>query len=157
MENKEIAKIFKLTSKLMDLHGENEFKIKSYVNAAFRIDRLEKQITDLSPEEFDNFEGIGKGIIAKIEELNETGESKELAHLLEIIPPGIVKMMGIETMGELLYACNENRLVEVKGFGEKTQQQIRKAIEFTISNTGKFHWAALENLTNTIIAGFKSQ
>jgi len=174
MENKEIASAFKLTSKLMDLNGENEFKVKSYVNAAFRIDRLEKQITDLSPEEIDNIEGIGKGMIAKIEELQETGALSELTRLLELTPPGIVKMMGIkgigpkkagiiwkemgiETMGELLYACNENRLVEVKGFGEKTQQQIRKAIEFTISNTGRFHWAALENLTNTIIKGFKSQ
>lgn len=174
MENKEIASAFKLTSKLMDLNGENEFKVKSYVNAAFRIDRLERQLTDLSPDELNNIEGIGKGMIAKIEELQETGNLSELTRLLELTPPGIVKMMGIkgigpkkagiiwkemgiETMGELLYACNENRLVEVKGFGEKTQQQIRKAIEFTISNTGRFHWAALENLTNTIINGFKTQ
>src|ERR1035437_4734562 len=143
MENKEIASAFKLTSKLMDLNGENEFKIKSYVNAAFRIDRLEKQLTDLSPDELNNIEGIGKGMIAKIEELQETGGLSELNRLLELTPPGIVKMMGIkgigpkksgiiwkemgiETMGELLYACNENRLVEVKGFGEKTQQQSHK-------------------------------
>ncbi|MEI6815238.1 MAG: helix-hairpin-helix domain-containing protein [Bacteroidota bacterium] len=174
MTNKEIASIFKLTAKLMDLHGENEFKVKSFVNAAFRIDRLETELSLLTSDEIDTIEGIGKGILSKIKELNETGHLQETIILLEKTPEGIVhmmnikgigpkkagiiwKQMGIETMGELLYACNENRLVEVKGFGEKTQAEIKKAIEFTISNAGIFHYAALESLTNHIIDNFKSQ
>ncbi|MBP9084008.1 MAG: DNA polymerase/3'-5' exonuclease PolX, partial [Bacteroidia bacterium] len=54
------------------------------------------------------------------------------------------KELEVLTPGELLYACNENRLVELKGFGIKTQDQIRKAIEFKISNKGLYHFAAIE-------------
>ncbi len=174
MNNKEIASAFKLLGRLMELHDENEFYAKSYTNVAFKIDRLEQPLEGLPLDELDKIEGIGKGIAAKIMELNETNNLEELQLLLEKTPEGVAKMMtikgigpkkagmiwkemGIETIGELLYACNENRLVSVKGFGEKTQAAIKKVIEFTISNTGKFHYAALENICNFIIEGFKKQ
>jgi len=174
LTNKEIATAFKQLGRLMELHDENEFKVKSYTNAAFKIDRLEQPLEGLSFEELNRIDGIGKSITSKVIELNETGNLEELQDHLARTPAGVVKMMtikgigpkkagmiwkemGIETIGELLYACNENRLVGVKGFGEKTQAQIKKVIEFTISNTGKFHYAALENLTKFIIDGFKSQ
>jgi DNA polymerase (family 10) len=52
--------------------------------------------------------------------------------------------MGIETVGELYYACNENRLIEAKGFGLKTQDEIRRVIEFTMASHGKFLYAQVE-------------
>ncbi|RYE12935.1 MAG: DNA polymerase/3'-5' exonuclease PolX, partial [Sphingobacteriales bacterium] len=56
----------------------------------------------------------------------------------------IWKELGIENIGELLYACNENRLIEAKGFGLKTQEEIRKAIEFRMASNGKFLYAQVE-------------
>ena len=50
----------------------------------------------------------------------------------------IWKEMEIESVGELLYACNENRLTLFKGFGEKTQQNVQEAIEFYLAEPGKF-------------------
>jgi DNA polymerase (family 10) len=174
VENKEIASVFKQLGRLMELHDENEFKAKSYASAAFKIERLEMPLAGLSLAELDKIEGIGKSTASKIIELNETGNLDELQQYTDKTPAGVLKMMtikgigpkkagmiwkemNIETIGELLYACNENRLVGVKGFGEKTQEAIKKVIEFTISNTGKFHYAALENLSKFIIDGFKSQ
>ncbi len=54
--------------------------------------------------------------------------------------------MGLESVGELLYACNENRLTLFKGFGEKTQQNVQEAIEYYLLNQGSFLYAQLEEI-----------
>jgi len=97
----------------------------------------------------------------KITELLQTGAIAEMETLITQTPAGVVEMMGIkgigpkkvaiiwrelavESVGELFYACNENRLVEAKGFGLKTQDDIRKAIEFRMASSGKFLYAQIE-------------
>lgn len=161
MENKEVSKILSTTAKLMELHGQNEFKIRSIQNAAFTVGKLEVPVKQLSEEELAGIKGIGKSISQKIHQLVSEGKMPELDALLKDTPEGVVEMLSIKgigpkkvavlwkelevvTPGELLYACNENRLVELKGFGIKTQDQIRKAIEFKISNKGLYHFAAVE-------------
>lgn len=168
MENKEISKILSLTAKLMELHGENEFKLRSIQNASFTISRLGEPVHSLAAEEVAAIKGIGKSTGQKIASILETGTLPELTKLLADTPAGVVEMMsikgigpkkvaqlwkelGIDTPGELLYACNENRLVELKGFGQKTQEQIRKAIEFKISNAGNFHFATLDPIANELL------
>jgi DNA polymerase (family X) len=154
MSTEEIAEALDLTAKLMELHDENTFKAKSITNAAFRLSKTNPDLQGKSKEEIEKIEGIGKSIAAKITELLETGTTKELEKLLEKTPEGVIEMMGvkgigpkkvralwkemeIESIGELLYACNENRLVDLKGFGKKTQEAIKQSIEFKQSNTGK--------------------
>ncbi|MBL7914586.1 MAG: DNA polymerase/3'-5' exonuclease PolX [Bacteroidia bacterium] len=161
MENKEVSKILSTTAKLMELHGQNEFKIRSIQNAAFTVSKLEIPVKQLSEEELAGIKGIGKSISQKIHQLISEGVMPDLEVLLKDTPEGVVEMLSIKgigpkkvavlwkelevvTPGELLYACNENRLVELKGFGIKTQDQIRKAIEFKISNKGLYHFAAVE-------------
>lgn len=63
--------------------------------------------------------------------------------------------LGIESTGELLYACNENRLVELKGFGSKTQEAIKQNIEFAQNNTGKLHYSRAEKISNEILDWMK--
>jgi DNA polymerase (family 10) len=58
--------------------------------------------------------------------------------------------LGIESPGELLYACNENRLAQAKGFGQKTQDSVKQSIEFLFANAHKFHYAKLEQLANEL-------
>ncbi len=161
MENKAIAKLFKLLAQLMELHEENPFKIKSINNAVFKIEKLPHRLADLVPQEIETVEGIGKGISAKIIEILNSGRLQELQDLLEQTPAGVVEMLGIngigpkkisiiwkdlgiDTVGELFYACNENRLIEAKGFGLKTQEEIKKAIEFKMAANGRFLYAQVE-------------
>lgn len=168
MTNKEIGKALSLTAKLMELHDGNPFKIKSVQNAAFRIERYPQQIEQLGEEQLENIQGVGKSIQSKITELLSSGTTQELDTLLADTPKGVIEMlnikgigpkkirqiwkdMEIESVGELLYACNENRLVELKGFGQKTQDQIIKAIEYIQSNAGKFHYAKLEPLALKLV------
>lgn len=168
MRTEEIAKALKLTAQLMELHEENPFKVKSIANAAYKLDKTDLDLAGKSLDELEKIEGIGKGIAAKIHEMQTTGHLNELDALLEKTPLGVIDLLGVkgigpkkvrqlwmdlgvESIGELLYACNENRLLSLKGFGEKTQTQLKKQIEFHLSNTGKFHYASVEGFANELL------
>lgn len=167
MENKAISRALRFLSQLMELHEENPFKIKSVANAAFKIDKLPFPIASKPVDEIDKIDGIGKSIASKVIELLTTGTIQELEQTLLQTPPGIVEMLGIkgigpkkiaviwrelhiENIGELYYACNENRLIEAKGFGLKTQDEIKKVIEFKMAANGKFIYAHVEGLVNQL-------
>jgi len=174
MSNDDITDALEITAKLMELHNENPFKTKAYTNAAFRLSKLRYDFQGKTPEEIGAIEGVGKGISAKIVELLETGTTVELKKLRENTPEGVVEMLGIkglgpkkvrqlwtelqlESIGELLYACNENRLTTLKGFGEKTQSQVKQNIEFRLSNKNKFHYASLEQPVNSLVEFISEQ
>ncbi|MCX2574841.1 DNA polymerase/3'-5' exonuclease PolX [Pedobacter sandarakinus] len=167
MENKTIARTFRLLSQLMELHEVNPFKIKSVANAYFKVDKLPFALKDKPFDELEQIDGIGKSLAAKIVELLQTGQLSELNDLIAVTPEGVVEMLGIkgigpkkifiiwrtlgiENIGELYYACNENRLVEAKGFGLKTQEEIKKAIEFKLAANGRFLFAQVEEFANTL-------
>ena len=175
MDNYEIADRFSLLSKLMDIHGENSFKSKTYSITAFNIEKLPVQLLETPREKIFNLKGIGDSIGKKILELLDTGELKTLNDLLEKTPAGVVEMLNIkglgpkkintvwkeleiESVGELLYACNENRLLLYKGFGEKTQNNIRDSITFYLQNQGSYLYAQIENyaqlLHEKLVKGF---
>ena len=172
MENKAIARKLRLLSQLMELHEGNPFKIKSLVNAAFKVDKLPFPAKSKSAAELEKVEGIGKSTAAKITELLETGTMAELDEYLEKTPQGVIEIMGIkgigpkkvaviwkdlgiENLGELFYACNENRLVEAKGFGLKTQDDIANAIAFSMSSHGKFLFSQVKAEADELIDQLK--
>jgi len=169
MENKSIARSFRLLSQLMELHNENSFKIKTVANAALKIDKLPYSISSKTLEEIELIDGLGKSTSAKVWELLQTGSMIDLQNILANTPEGIVDMLGIkgigpkkiliiwkdlgiENIGELYYACNENRLIEAKGFGLKTQEEIKKVIEFKMAAEGKFLYAHSEHLADNLKA-----
>lgn len=168
MTNYEIADHFSLLSKLMDIHGENSFKSKSYSIAAFNIERLPVEITTMDDAGLFAVKGIGESMGRKIRELLVTGKMPQLELLIAETPPGIMDMLhikglgpkkiadiwnilGIESLGELEYACNENRLVSLKGFGTKTQESVLQNIVYFKQNLGFHLWAEVELLANNIV------
>ena len=174
MTNKEISGQFTLLSKLLDLHGENSFKVKSYSIAAYKIDQLTVGLQSLSKEKIFQLSGIGDAIGSKIQELLETGHMKILDETLVKTPEGILEMMEIkglgpkkigiiwkemqiESVGELLYACQENRLLLLKGFGKKTQDNVMESIEFLLKQKGNFLYAELEPLALQLCDLFSKQ
>ena len=145
----------------LEIHGENSFKAKSYASAAFNIEKLSVQITSIAPEKISGLPSIGSSNAQKIIEIINTGKLNILEDLILKTPPGIIEMlrikgigpkkintiwkeMEIETVGELLYACKENRLKLFKGFGEKTQQNVIDSIEFYFKNKGNFLYAQVK-------------
>jgi DNA polymerase (family X) len=160
LNNKQIAAKFDLLAKLMELHDENPFKIKSYSNAFASLRKLEGDLTKMDDSALSAIPGIGSSIIEKIKEILTIGDMAVLKKYQDITPDGVQDMlrvkglgpkkvkqiwkeMEIETVGELLYACQENRLVAFKGFGEKLQTEIKDKLEYFISAQGKFLHAHL--------------
>jgi DNA polymerase (family 10) len=172
IDNDYIAAQFSLLGKVMDIHGENSFKTKSYSIAAFTLEKLPMQLDGLPLEKITAIKGIGDAIGKKILEIQQTGELRLLNEYIHRTPPGVIEMLAIkglgpkkiatiwkdmevESVGELLYACQENRLLLFKGFGEKTQQNVREAIEFRLKHAGSHLYGDIEAYALQLDAAFK--
>ena len=153
----------------MDIHQENSFKAKSYAIAAFNIEKLPEQLSDTPKEKIYSIKGIGESTGKKIIEIIETGKLAAVEEMINKTPAGVIEMlkikgigpkkistiwkeMEIESIGELLYACKENRLKLFKGFGEKTQQGIIETIEFYQHNQGSHLYPHVEQVVPQITA-----
>lgn len=142
----------------MDIHGEDSFRAKSYSIAAYNIEQLPAEAAAMSQNELFAAKGIGQSTGKKIQELLQTGQLAQLEEMISRTPSGILDMLKIkglgpkkiaviwneleiESVGELEYACNENRLVTLKGFGAKTQASILESIAYIRQNQGYYLWA----------------
>ena len=174
MDNYQIADAFALLAKIMDIHGENSFKTKTYANAAFQIEKLPMQLADMDAASIAAQKGIGAATAQKIAELLQTGSLSILNEYIANTPPGVIEMlsikglgpkkfhtvwkeMGIETIGELEYACNENRLTLYKGFGEKTQHNVAEAIRFYLNQQGWFLFQQAEEIAQQFVQLLQTQ
>ena len=161
MDNYSIADQLSLLSKLMDIHGENAFKSKSYSSAAFAIEKLPSELADTPHHKIFSIRGIGESVGKKVVEILETGTMEALKDLITKTPEGVLEMMNIKGLGPkkihtlwkemhidtieaLSKACEENKVAEKKGFGEKTQLNILNAIKFQQENAGKYLYARIE-------------
>ena len=151
MTNKEIAQRFSDLAKIMELHDENPFKIRSYNNAYLQLRKVSTPLFEMSDAEISGIKGVGNAISSKIRELEETGELATYKKYGDVTPSGVREMLsikgfgpkkvrvvwkelGAESVGELLYACNENRLVELNGFGQKTQEDLKNKLEYFLQS-----------------------
>ena len=173
MDNRSILKQLKLTAALMELHDENTFKIRGYNSAIYNLDKSEIELASLTLAELQTLDGVGKGIAGTIHEIITLGSSAQLDQYLSETPEGIVELLdikgigpkkikvlwkelGIESGHELKEAANTGKVAELKGFGEKTQETIIKALEFKEANAHKLHYAEAEQLVKEVTNGLKS-
>mgnify|MGYP003575362846 CR=1 FL=1 len=167
MDNYNIAEQLNLLSKLMDIHGENSFKAKSYSSAAFAIEKFPQALSTMPENKISSIRGIGESVGKKIIELIQTGELTALKEVLAQTPEGVLEMMSIKGLGpkkihtiwkelhistieELKEACETNRIAKQKGFGDKTEQKILEAIQFQQQNKGKFMYAEVESFAQAL-------
>ncbi|GAB4091482.1 helix-hairpin-helix domain-containing protein [Flaviaesturariibacter terrae] len=169
MDNYAIAEQFSLLARLMDIHGENPFKSKSYSSAAFALEKLDVEAATLPPSSIAGLRGIGSSVAGKIQELLDTGKLAALDELIADTPPGVLEMLNIkglgpkkihsiwkelhiDNLGALQDACRSGRIAATKGFGEKTQEKILESIQFHKQNAGKFLFAQVEAFAQAIQA-----
>ena len=147
MDAKHVADILREIGEILGIKGENPFKTRAYENAARAIEGLGPGLDDaVQMGTLTEIPGIGEALAKKITELVTTGSLKYYEELRASIPDGLLDMtripgmgpkkikavydkLGISTVGELEYACKENRLAALDGFGAKTQQNILAGIE----------------------------
>ena len=166
MTKEEIAGILEQIAALLELKGENPFKVRAYVNAARAIETL--NVPDLQDEDaVAKIPGIGKSIALKINELAATGSLKYLEELSAEFPGGIMELFSIPGLGakkikalydqlrvssieQLRQACEAGRVAELPGFGETTQAKICKAIEERTRHAGYFQFGQIAHEAETL-------
>lgn len=167
MDRHELARIFNETGLLLELKGENPFKVRAYYNAARTVENLGEDLEKLVREErLREVPGFGEAIVKKILEWVQTGKIEFHENLKSTTPPGLFELLRIPGLGpkkinqlfaalnitnleELEEACAGGRLATLPGFGLRTQEKICAGIRFVKDQRGHFLWveaiaAALE-------------
>ena len=174
MAKGEIAAVLEEIGTLLELKGENPFKIRAYANAARSLETFGGNLSDLQDEEaLEKIPGIGKAIAAKIKELAATGSLKYLEELRADFPAAILELFSIPGLGakkikalyeklhissiaQLQKACESGRVAELPGFGETTQERICHAIANRAKHSGSFQFGQIageaESLRNDLAA-----
>jgi len=174
MTKGEIAAVLEEIGTLLELKGENPFKIRAYANAARSLETFGGNLSDLQDEEaLEKIPGIGKAIAAKIKELAATGSLKYLEELRADFPAAILELFSIPGLGakkikalyeklhissiaQLQKACESGRVAELPGFGETTQERICHAIANRAKHSGSFQFGQIagdaESLRNDLAA-----
>lgn len=169
MSDKEkLAELFLEIAQWLELRGDNPFKIRAYETAARTFEQLDEDPAALSRDgRLEDIPGIGRAIAAKTREFFETGhiayhddlKAEIPAVLFEMVKiPGLgakkarvlYEKLDVQSIGELEYACRENRLLELPGFGAKTQAKILAGIESLRRFQGRFLISEALPLAETI-------
>jgi DNA polymerase (family X) len=142
----EIAELFEEIGDLLELKGDNPFRVRAYRNAARVLDGLAEDLQTLIKEErLTEIKGIGKDLAQKITEFATTDRCQAYEELKASLPPGLLQMvripgfgpkrakilhdmLKIDTIEKLEAACKDGRIAKLKGFGEKSQQKILEGI-----------------------------
>jgi DNA polymerase (family 10) len=146
MNKHDIARVLEEIGLLLELKGDSPFKSNAYCAAARTIEGLSEDLVELvASGKIRELKGIGEALASKLTELVGTGRLAYYEDLKKSVPAGLIEMtaiagmgpkkiravwekLGVTSIGELEYACIENRLVGLPGFGDKTQEKIRQGI-----------------------------
>jgi DNA polymerase (family 10) len=147
MKNREVVKLLQEIGQLLELKGENPFRVRSYEKAAQNIASLTEPIEKfVSNDKLETIPGVGEGIAKKIKEYLETGKLKYFDELKKIFPEGLLEILSISGIGpktaktlyeelkikslaQLEKAAKEHRLSELRRLGEKTEENILRGIQ----------------------------
>jgi DNA polymerase (family 10) len=152
----QIADLFESIAQMLELKGENVFKIRAYQNAARTLETYTGDLATAAAENrLGDIAGIGKAIADKITELIATGQLAYYETLKAEFPPGVFEMfelqgvgpkkiktlwdkLGVTTVAELEKACKDGRVAGLAGFGKKTADNILAAIQSRAKHAGRF-------------------
>ena len=146
MKNQEIAKIFNDIADLLEIKGENPFRIRAYRRAALNIESFTKNVAEAPREELVQIPGIGQDLAAKIEEYSRTGALRSYEDLKGEVPESLGMLLSVPGLGpktakllsdklkvkdldDLERLAKGHMLSVLPGIKEKTEQNILKGIE----------------------------
>jgi DNA polymerase (family 10) len=148
IHNSDIAEILNQVADLLEILGENPFRIRAYRNGSRTVGSFTRNASDMiaNNEDLTQFPGIGKDMAGKIKQIVETGTFEMLENLKKHLPPELIKLMNISGLGpkkvaklykelnitnldQLKAAIESQKILEVEGFGEKTIKNILEDIK----------------------------
>jgi DNA polymerase (family 10) len=173
MNKDEIADVLENIARLLELKGENPFKVRAYTQAARALETLAEPLeTLISEDRLTSVDGIGKATGEKIGELSSHGRLAYYDDLREEFPPDILTLFDIQGLGakkikilwdalkvhsvtKLERACKNGSVAALPGFGEKTAANILKGIEHLRSHAGEFRFGDVAQIAEGILDGLR--
>ena len=174
MDKNQVANLLDEIASLLELkEGSNPFEVRAYQNAARAVNGLDGDIEELARQgKLKGVPGLGSTSIKRIEEVVETGHIALYDELVETTPPIKLEMMRIPGVGpkkinviynqlhvnsipDLVQACEENKVADLPGFGKKTQDKILQGIAFLAQHAGRFLYPVAEEEASHIYAALR--
>ncbi len=169
MSKDDIITILENIARLLELKGENPFKVRAYTNAARALETLSEPLEKLNEEErLEAVDGLGKATAEKISILVRDGRLPYYEELAEEFPPDILSLFDLQGLGakkikvlwdalqvhsisKLQRACESGEVAELPGFGEKTAANILKAIAHQAKHQGEFRIGDITGLAESLL------
>jgi len=174
MNKGDIAEVLGEIATLLELKGENPFKVRAYQNGARKLETLEQDLGELIAQgELRKVAGFGEALVQKITELHQTGSLDFYDRLKESVSPGLVSMLeipslgakkinalhtklGIDSIAALRAACESGKVAALKGFGRKTEEKLLSGIANREAYGKRHLWWDAYKVAEPILAGLRS-
>jgi DNA polymerase IV (family X) len=167
--NAEVAGVLERVADLLLVIGENQFKVRAYQRAAEAVRRSARPVAGMSRSELMALDGIGKGTSEAILGIAETGTCSELESLMEKVPPDLPELLELDGVGpktvqklwshlnitsiaELETAARGRRIRGLRGFGEKKEEEILRAVRIYKNRSGRMLISEAEEIAGEIAA-----
>jgi len=173
MDNSAIAQVFSNIADLLDIKGEDWYRVRAYRRAAEAIAQHPEDLAALWEEgRLEEIPGVGKAIAGKVDELLRTGELGFYERLKSEIPDGVLSLLGIPGVGprtaSLLYhelglvsipdvetAARQHKLRNLKGLGAKSEERILEGIQMLHRISGRYLLATALPVSEEMVAALQ--
>ena len=172
MENIEVARLLDQTADLMEIAGEDGFRIRSYRNAKAVIEGYPESVLDIlkdTARKVTDIPGIGKGMASVLEEIAQRGSFERREEMLHKYPPTALELLKIQGLGPksirtiyetfrvstidgLERLCLEGKLRELPRMGEKLEQKVLRSIAQYRRSSGRFLLNFADSIAKEIVA-----
>ncbi|NGP44996.1 DNA polymerase/3'-5' exonuclease PolX [Bacillaceae bacterium SIJ1] len=166
MNKKEIIRVLETIAVLLEIKGENTFKTAAYRRAAAALEQIEKSMDEI--EDPSALKGIGKGTAQVISDCVTNGHSPLLEELEATIPPGLPPLLslpglggkkiaklsqelGIRDAATLKAACEQQKVRQLPGFGEKSELKILEALEKNEDTNQRLSYASVRTFAQRLL------
>ena len=158
MDKKDIIEVLERIGTMLEIKGENPFKVRAYFSGARTLQTMEEDLGEVIGEgRLGEIPGIGKALTEKVETLYTTGELEFYDKLVASVPSGLMDLLevpglggkkikalhvqlGVDSIDSLTKACKEGKVAELKGFGAKTQEKILSGIKNREAYAARHLW-----------------
>lgn len=173
MDRRDIVDVLEEIGTLLELKGENAFKVRAYQNGARALETLDGDLGELiESSSLTKVKGIGEALAKKIITLHETGELTYYTELKESVPGGLLEMLeipgmgakkikalheelGVDSIASLQEAAEEGKVAGLSGFGKKSQEKILQGIEKREAYAARHYWPEAAAVAEPILEGLR--
>ena len=174
MDKKDISEILDRIGTMLEIKGENPFKVRAYFSGARTLQTMQEDLGEvIESGKLGEVPGIGKALTEKIETLFTTGELEFYDKLVASVPPGLMDLLEIPGLGgkkikvlhdklkidsidSLRLACEAGKVAELKGFGKKTEEKILSGIENREAYAARHLWWDARAVVEKVLPGLEA-